>query len=176
MRCVRPDAVMERSLSRPILGADGEAHYWERFALNSLICVACLCCSACLIASFSLMLRLLKTPGLDRPAAGLNLCNSLSCDVVFPSYASPSGPLIGALAPVGVRLHCSECHWRPVTEKLCRSVPGAPAILLLAGGCPTTSIPSLEERLDDHQPTRAWEHREDSSREGRQSSDLRAVR
>jgi|MDTA01.2.fsa_nt_gb hypothetical protein len=49
------------------------------------------------------MLRLLQTPGLDRLAAGLNLCNSLGCDVDLPSYAFASGPLIGAQAPVRVR-------------------------------------------------------------------------
>lgn len=50
------------------------------------------------------MLGLKQTPGLDRPAAGLNLCNSLSCDARSPSYAFASGPLFGALAPVRDRV------------------------------------------------------------------------
>ncbi|KZR86294.1 hypothetical protein MITS9509_00158 [Synechococcus sp. MIT S9509] len=70
------------------------------------------------------MLELMQTPGLDRPATGLNLCNSLSCDACFPSYAAASGPLFGALAPVRVRVHYSEYHWRPVTVKLADPRPG----------------------------------------------------
>ena len=70
------------------------------------------------------MLELMQIPGLDRPAAGLNLCNSLSCDARFPSYAFASGPLIGALAPVRDRVHYSEYHWRPATEKLADPRPG----------------------------------------------------
>ena len=80
------------------------------------------------------MLERMQIPGLDRPAAGLNLCNSLSCEVGLPSYASTSGPLIGAHAPVRVRVHYSDYHWRPVTVKLCGSVPGAPEVLLISGG------------------------------------------
>ena len=65
------------------------------------------------------MLERMQIPGLDRPAAGLNLCNSLSCEVGLPSYAAASGPLFGALAPAGVRVHYSDYHWRPVAVKLC---------------------------------------------------------
>ncbi len=70
------------------------------------------------------MLELMQIPGLDRLAAGLNLCNSLSCDDCFPSYAAASGPLFGALAPVRVRVHYSEYHWRPATVKLADPRPG----------------------------------------------------
>jgi hypothetical protein len=81
-------------------------------------------------------------------------------------YASASGPLFGAQRSSGRQGFRSCRHWRPVVVTLRGAASGAPVNICLSEGWPTTSIPSLEERLDDHQPTRAWEHREDSGRKG----------
>jgi len=44
-----------------------------------------------------------QTPVPDWSMAGLNLCNSLSGNVVISPYASASGPLFGAPASVQQR-------------------------------------------------------------------------
>jgi hypothetical protein len=73
--------------------------------------------------------------------------------VVIRSYAFFSGPLFGAPASVQQRgfgfLSCIDA--RPLFP--CGAVFGAPTSFGSSEGWPTTSIPSLEERLDDHQPT-----------------------
>jgi hypothetical protein len=68
----------------------------------------------------------------------------------------PKAPVIDRvfLACTGARLQLSGYGRGP------GELSGSPE------GWPSTSIPSLEERLDDHQPTRAWEHREEPSRKG----------
>lgn len=78
--------------------------------------------------------------------------------VIDPDHAG----LFGAQRSSGRQGFRSCRHWRPVVVTLRGAASGAPVNICLSEGWPTTSIPSLEERLDDHQPTRAWEHREDS--------------
>ena len=78
-------------------------------------------------------------------------------------YARNSGPLFGAQSTSDSQ-GFPGLNWRPAQPSGYGRGPGE-----LSGspeGWPSTSIPSLEERLDDHQPTRAWEHREEPSRKG----------
>ena len=73
--------------------------------------------------------------------------------VIVCPYAFFSGPLFGAPASVQQRgfgfLYSIDA--RPRLP--CGAVLGAPTSFGSPEGWPTTSIPSLEERLDDHQPT-----------------------
>ena len=54
--------------------------------------------------------------------------------------------------------------------------PNGPGLSGRPKGWTSTSIPSLEEPLDDHQPTRAWEKGAGSSRSEHRSGDIRAFR
>ena len=104
--------------------------------------------------------------GPDRGAAGLNLCNSMGSSVHLRPYASASGPLFGAQRSSGGQEFALLAPLAPGRGDALRSCVRGPGEPRSPEGWPTTSIPSLEERLDDHQPTRAWEHREDSGRKG----------
>ena len=104
-----------------------------------------------------LILSLLQTPVADWRATGLNLCNSRADMSVYRFYARNSGPLFGALASVQQR---SFGSCAALTPGPCAPVApglGPQRIPVRWRGGPPPRIPSLEERLDDHQPTGAWE-------------------
>ena len=105
---------------------------------------------------FTLFFMLPQTPVADWQAMGLNLCNSLSKKDISRLYAFARGPLFGAQAPARRRVYTPKRTGAQRFPHLAE-ITGVPSGFGPPEGWPTTSIPSLEERLDDHQPTGAWE-------------------
>ena len=101
----------------------------------------------------SLILSLLQTPVADWLATGLNLCNSGPFNPLLRPYASASGPLFGAPASVQARGFDLLSALTPEPGFPVNSRSGPRLASALRRGGPPPRNPSLEERLDDHQPT-----------------------